>query len=1652
MKEMRGIHKFTWLVPSAARCAALAVAFGLRTLAMAAACCLVAGGAWATDYYRWSAKNDTGNWNDYSNWEHSTDGESWAAATTGQYPQSKDAVVSIPADAGGETLTITGDKSYVGTLTISRAITLTGTFIPQSKSITTNNSSVLTLSGVTLSRKDKSTNGGLTVDCDVVVKETLKNATGSGINLNGKVSGDSSAVLSNNGTNSDEGFKLADMSGFYGTYTGSPAASGARDNTVLTSESASSENVVWTLGYRRISGADGFNPLLTGSSASVSDKTYYFGALNSFDNGLSLKSCTRVTLEIGKRDDVESTAKFNSSYLGTDNEIVKVGSNLLNMSGGLKSVRVKNGALRMVDTYMPGSITVEEPGAIYFNEYLTDEFYSSVTFEGVTRNVGVYKGESAVLAQTFAGVTDFTKIGGGSLELTAVPQWTGNVKVEDGLLIVPEGSSLTIAEDDTTTERVELADGRIMYYNPTATSVWKGTTGSNWAEAANWTNGKYPQSATDAAVIPPSSGGLTINFGTGNSYPNTGILTLARDVVFTGNMTVGDVHGPGILTLDSANLKRSGGAFYCDTCITNTVVNNDTTWTIIYFRGALLGDTNAVLHCNSTQGAGFQFYGDTSRFAGTCKFTGYSNRDRDGGKFHELAKGSALAAWENFGRTKDGDGVFQDSGSYEFGQLTATKNFKASPAKNLDIEVGALTEKNSEIGGTLADNSNVLRKVGSGNSLILSLDDNYGTVEVAEGTLYLKGSKLPAALKLTGKDAVVYVISTLDASSLVASSLAAYTVTKSDETETISNVEYYKYTLTKSATSVATDDSGTVYATIGDAVTNAVSGATITITGTATDNAVIPDGKTFTFVFDGGSYSGTLTADDGGTVLDGSSETISSGTTTYACKKLYTHVDDLVGSNTLDDGAYYTSADSNFNLPGKAAGAVGTLTITGVGNSLDVRRNIFIGPRDNTTGRINVVNDGVLVHTEDTDNSSVVLGNKAGAEGTLNVDGGAFTNKTGEIRIGGVAGSTGRLIVSAGEFYDAVGKVRVGMAQESTGLVEFTGGTFEIPETANSSNPYIDIAEGQSSHGEVLVGGTASLTIKNLPVGRGASSQGWLTVADNASVSISTSLNAGYSANSYGKVLIEDSASLIVTGSNGVTLGNANSATGIVEVAGGSVSIPDNDSSYYDIGNYSGARGELIVSGGTVSAQYYNVGNKAGAEAAMTVSSGTVTANSHIAVGGNYNGSGTLTGTTATYEQTGGAVTTKDFHVGYCAASTGTATISGGTLTMSGGDLALAKSGSGATATLVINGGTVTSTKSLLMGGAGTATIDVTIGGGESAAVADFATGILFARNGSTANTKEAITLLPNGTLRVDTIKAPNDTVSDEAYVLFNGGVLAPHSNKDISSASMLQQDESQKLSFIIGEGGMIVSNDYAAAIDMTGVVAADGVSTPRLVKKGSGVLRLTTAPTFSGTITVVEDGGSVIVPNTSTVTAGTDTVRNSGEGDTYVFTYSASSSALEPGETDGNEYDTLEAAQTAAEAITDIAIPSAVSSVVTTSAQIEAYKALFSAQAVASTTTEGKYEVVVDFKSATKTELESTLTQEFADVDFTSIATTGASVTIDSPIAGLYYGVLKGDLPTGLTLSGSRALSNGSTLNLTLPSGEGNVQFYKLEISTSAE
>jgi hypothetical protein len=147
----------------------------------------------------------------------------------------------------------------------------------------------------------------------------------------------------------------------------------------------------------------------------------------------------------------------------------------------------------------------------------------------------------------------------------------------------------------------------------------------------------------------------------------------------------------------------------------------------------------------------------------------------------------------------------------------------------------------------------------------------------------------------------------------------------------------------------------------------------------------------------------------------------------------------------------------------------------------------------------------------------------------------------------------------------------------------------------------------------------------------------------------------------------------------------------------------------------------------------------------------------------------------------------------------------------------------------------------------------------------------------------------------------------------------------------------------------------------------------------------------------------------------------------------------------DGVEYPSQAAATEAAK--NAVAIPSAVAAVLDTDAKVTAYRALFSAEA--RRVEDSKWFVYVDFAEDAKSELGASLTQEFADVDFAKLSSGGnASVTIDSPVAGLYYRLCSGTDVNDLA-PGTATLSDGSPLALTLDAA-GACTFYRLNVSTT--
>ena len=122
------------------------------------------------------------------------------------------------------------------------------------------------------------------------------------------------------------------------------------------------------------------------------------------------------------------------------------------------------------------------------------------------------------------------------------------------------------------------------------------------------------------------------------------------------------------------------------------------------------------------------------------------------------------------------------------------------------------------------------------------------------------------------------------------------------------------------------------------------------------------------------------------------------------------------------------------------------------------------------------------------------------------------------------------------------------------------------------------------------------------------------------------------------------------------------------------------------------------------------------------------------------------------------------------------------------------------------------------------------------------------------------------GTLNLNSGTATASTIvqgGGTGYVNFNGGTLAA-----AAAGTLIDSG----LTVAINAGGGTIATDY----DVTVAPAMTG--TGSLTKTGAGVLTLSAMPTFSGTITVAEGAGSVILPAGATIAAGTYTASRTVE------------------------------------------------------------------------------------------------------------------------------------------------------------------------------
>ena len=253
-------------------------------------------------------------------------------------------------------------------------------------------------------------------------------------------------------------------------------------------------------------------------------------------------------------------------------------------------------------------------------------------------------------------------------------------------------------------------------------------------------------------------------------------------------------------------------------------------------------------------------------------------------------------------------------------------------------------------------------------------------------------------------------------------------------------------------------------------------------------------------------------------------------------------------------------------------------------------------------------------------------------------------------------------------------------------------------------------------------------------------------------------------------------------------------------------------------------------------------------------------------------------------------------------------------------------------------------------------------------------------------------------------------------------------------------------MSLTLESGAYLSSNTSFTGLTSASVGAAKVVVDDTASLDAANTYELVSATTVNGA--PIKEA---VDSNGSAISAGDGMYWLALVSDNKVVLRALVSEAVDAGSQSTTQYtgETAQADAQAAATAARIGVPASAGTL--TDAQKATYVALFEAKAVETSSGSGTYVVAVDFSDAAKAELEDALTEEFADVDLSSIATAGASVTVDEPIAGLYYAIKSGTEPGNLT-PGTPQLSDGTALDLTLPSGESTVYFYKLQVSTSAE
>ena len=795
----------------------------------------------ATDFY-WIG-GESSEWANSSNWSLTEGGEAASA-----YPNGGEDTAFFPS---GASLTL-NSYAKVRKIFTDGTLTLAGNGNGGIQTVANNNTAPLTIGGTGLIRlagvniiapyATKAINARTEITNAIEIVEGTTNilriATGSSryasLHVLGALSGSGTLIVrSNADSDSYQAYFYGDASAFAGVFC--DRMEGDTNATRINIASPAALSPLATYNLTAPYENAGNNYILRVGGA---ETTYQVGALNGevhFDGNNNSKDTQKFgyTLEIGGKNE---DCSFGGTLArpGYPSYTKKVGTADMTFTGSqMPNLTIENG------TYIVGASTAL-PGDMIF----TGGAFSVA--EGVSMNPPANFSASSTAAVVFddrglqnswsGALTDarvpygFTKKGAGTLTLTTAPTHTTLTTIEDGTLVVPQGTTiaalsirggkltvpftgtenethvLTIASlaEGTTVEDLTAAvaaAGTIVNVESGAsgytvkatraaqTFVWTGAQGTAWEVGANWTVG-----GVAASGAPLAFDTVSIPAGTANTNLTLSARQTAAEVVADADVSIsgGQICSPVFRGAGKIALGEGAG-FYIDA---ETVISNDLEIAgavavtpsadskVIRFFGDLSGNGTLTIGGNRTS---CELAGDNSGFSGSI-VAEKDSVDRKNIYLSSETAASENASWTVYSSGGNNDGFLHfKNKTVKFGSLNGNLYFKTMNYAGNVLEVGALGE-DMEISGQfcyadgnsrISGNGNDIRKVGAGN---LTLTAKWvrntimqeGLVTLADGTNSVHSEVRYAfeggAMAITGKNDLGGDVDFADVSALIVGS------------------------------------------------------------------------------------------------------------------------------------------------------------------------------------------------------------------------------------------------------------------------------------------------------------------------------------------------------------------------------------------------------------------------------------------------------------------------------------------------------------------------------------------------------------------------------------------------------------------------------------------------------------------------------------------------------------------------------------------------------------------------------------------------------------------------------------------------------------------------------------------------------------------